>query len=122
MLANLTAASASRRQVNGVLAWEGLVAAATARALECGQQPGRVGPVLSFKTHAGWRLAAQLIVSAMNQQAGRADILYRYHAADECMPAYEDGRRRTCQHPHIRQAAAAWYAAASDASSYGSSL
>lgn len=71
MLAGVTAADASARQVRGVLVWREYVHNAVRLAPEGCE--GQVGPSPESVTHRGWRLAAGAILAVLRAQAGAAD-------------------------------------------------
>lgn len=77
MLAGVTAADASLRQVRGILVWREHVHTA----VRCGPGDGghaegmAVGAVPESVTHRGWRGAAEMILDALYRQACAADTL-----------------------------------------------
>ena len=75
MLGCITAADASRRQVNGILAWRDQVRHALAKAQAAGGTAGTKAPAVPSTTHRAWLVASGAIVDALYTQSTAAGIL-----------------------------------------------
>lgn len=94
MLAGVTSADASARQVRGILVWREHVHTAVRRGPDgCSQTEGTdVGAVPESVTHRGWRGAAGMILDALHRQACTADAI----AGTADAEAADADRRAAC--------------------------
>lgn len=133
MLGCITAADASRRQVNGILAWRDQVRHALAKAQAAGGTAGTKAAVVPSTTHRAWLVASGAIVDALyTQAAAAARLRCECEAAAEALEAEaaatqdeDEAGELLAQAAALRaraEAATVWQIAALEAAAAGRSL